>query len=392
MNTTSKNKAFVGLKMILSVSLIFFMFGCGEKYCDNVLDLDEVEDVDLSPLTSDVDIIPIKCSVPMDGIRAVHIFEDYIFLFGLKRKEIYCVKNDSVISILKAIGRGHGEYTYIDDFAYDEKTKILYVVNDEKLLKYSVPSMTFLESMDINYSTIGMMVLNPDEILANCSLWEDDTYKEFYNGLCVVSTATGKIIKRCFETGFYDGLCINEDDFVRYDGGIMMSLAGIYNNKVISLDINTGNIKDLDYFCFSPKWRLPKNLIKLANKWDSFNYSIEADKRTVYCDGFHMPAFINSRLTFWCFPEENGSDKNIVVIKDKEKYIKRQFYVSGTSLSINAYTVKDNRFITVFCTAPETTITDPENVSDFGKEIYNAMKAQPFNNPILLSFTVDKNI
>ena len=106
--------------------------------------------------------------------------------------------------------------------------------------------MTFLESMDINYSTIGMMVLNPDEILANCSLWEDDTYKEFYNGLCVVSTATGKIIKRCFETGFYDGLCINEDDFVRYDGGIMMSLAGIYNNKVISLDINTGNIKDLD--------------------------------------------------------------------------------------------------------------------------------------------------
>ena len=40
----------------------------------------------------------------------------------------------------------------------------------------------------------------------------------------------------------------------------------------------------------------------------------------------------------------------------------------------------------------ESIITDPENVSDFGKEIYNVMKAQPFNNPILLSYTVDKNI
>lgn len=382
----------MGLKMIFSILFIFFMFGCRDNYCENVLDLDEVEEVNISPLTTDIDIIPIKCSVPMDGIREVQIFEDYTFLYGLKRKEIYCVKKDTVISILKAVGRGHGEYTYIDDFTYDEKTKIMYVINDEKLLKYSVPSMTFLESLDINYTTIGMMVLNPDEILANCSLWEDDTYKEFYNGLCVVSTTTGKIIKRCFESGFYDGLCINGDDVVRYDGGIMMPVAGIYNNKVISLDINTGTIKDLDCFCYSPKWRLSNDLIKLAKKWDSFNYSMEADKRTAYCDGFHMPAIVNSRLTFWCYPEENGSDRPTVVIKDKDRYIKRHFFVSGTSLRINAYTVKDNRFIKVLCTDPETIITDPENVSDFGKEIYNAMKAQPFNNPILLSFTVDKNI
>ena len=79
-------------------------------------------------------------------------------------------------------------------------------------------------------------------------------------------------------------------------------------------------------------------------------------------------------------------------LKDEDKYIKRHFYVSGTSIRINSYFIKDNNNFQVIDYAPESIITDPENVSDFGKEIYNAMKAQPFNNPILLSFTVDKNI
>ena len=377
---------------LLSFSLFSIMTGCKEKYSDNVLDFDVVEEVDLSPLTSDINIIPIKCSVPMDGISAAKAYNDYIILEGDDQKRIYCVKEDSVISILNSVGRGHGEYTYIDDFVYDEITHILYVRNEERLLKYSVPSMSFLGSSDINYSTIGMVVLNPDEILANCSFWEDDTYKECFNGLCIISTSTGEIIKRCYKSDFYDGLCLYEDDFISYKDEIIMPVAGVFNNRVVTLDPQTGATKDLDIFCFSSKWRLPKKLIKLADKWDSFNYCQEAVNRTAYCDGFHMPSFINSRLTFWCYPEENHSDKPVVIIKHKDKYIKRHFYVSGTSIRINSYFIKDNHSFQVIDYAPESIITDPENVSDFGKEIYNVMKAQPFNNPILLSFTVDKNI
>ncbi len=392
MNMISKKIPLIGIQMLLSFSLISFISGCGKKYSENVLNLDEVEDVDLSSQTSDINIIPIKCSIPMDGIRAIKIFDDYAFLYGLKRKEIYCLKNDTVISILNAVGRGHGEYTYIDDFTYEDKTKILYVRNNERLLKYSVPSMSFLGSLDITYSTNGMIALNSDEILANCSFWEDDTYKEFFNGLCIISTSTGEIIKRCYKSDFYDGLCLYGDDLDSYKDEIIMPVAGVYNNRVVTLDPQTSATKELDIFCFSPKWRLPKHLIKLAKKWDSFDYSQEAEKRSVFCDGFHSPEIINSRLIFWCYPREDGSDKPVVVIKEKDKYIKRHFYVSGTSLRINSNLAKDNRFIRVLCNAPESIITDPENVSDFGKEIYNVMKAQPFNNPILLSFTVDKNI
>ena len=127
-----KNKStFCRQLFLLSFSLFSIMTGCKEKYSNNVLDFDIVEEVDLSPLTSDIDIIPIKCSVPMDGIREAKAYNDYIILEGDDQKRIYCVKEDSVISILNSVGRGHGEYTYIDDFAYDEKTHVLYVRNEK---------------------------------------------------------------------------------------------------------------------------------------------------------------------------------------------------------------------------------------------------------------------
>ena len=40
----------------------------------------------------------------------------------------------------------------------------------------------------------------------------------------------------------------------------------------------------------------------------------------------------------------------------------------------------------------EKFITDIDNLSPLGNEIYDAMKSQPFNNPIMYCFTVDKGL
>lgn len=111
--------------------------------------------------------------------------------------------------------------------------------------------MSFLGSSDITYTTIGMIVLNPDEILANCSFWEDDTYKEFFNGLCVVSTVTGEIIRRCFKFGLYDDFCLMFNELVKTQDGILIPVAGVYKNKILLLDATTGLTKELDSFSFS---------------------------------------------------------------------------------------------------------------------------------------------
>ncbi len=393
MNKSLKTFPVTYLQMLfLSIILAFMMSACGDKYSENVLDLDDIEEIDLSPLTSDIEIIPIKCSVPMDGAKRMIGYEDYTFILGDAGETVYCIQGDTVIAVLNAVGRGHGEYTYIDDFTYEEKSKILYVRNDEKLLKYSVPSMSFLGSSDITYTTIGMIALNPDEILANCSFWEDDTYKECFNGLCIVSTATGEIIRRCFKFGYYDDSCLMFNELVKTEDGVLMPFCGVYKNKILLLDTTTGETKELDSFSFNENWRVPKSLIKCIKKGDSYEITQEAEKRTSFCDGCHYPIYVNSRLTYWCYPEENWHDTPILVIRDKDKFINRHFVISGTSLRINASFVKGDRFMKAFDCDPETIITDPDNASDLAKEIYRVMKAQPFNNPILLSYTVDKNI
>lgn len=379
--------------------LLFFLFssffvlcGCKGDYSERVLDLNDIEEIELNTKTSDINIVPIKCSEPMDGIRSVKAYDEYMFLQGTTRKKIYCFNGDSVISILESAGRGHGEYSYIDDFEYDEKTHILYVYSDGRLFKYSVPTMSFLESLDVTYSTIGMVMLNPDEILVNCSYWEDNSYKESYHGLCIVSSATGEIVKQCKRFGFYDEYCLMFSDLVRNGDDVLFPSCDVYNNRIYSMNVANDSLNEIDCFSFSNKWRLPKSLIKYARKRDAYSFESESMKRSVFCDGCHIPAIVNNRLVYWCYPEEDGLNKPVVIIKDKDHYINKTFKISGTKIRISPYYYHNNFFYKVINGAPESIITNPDTVSEFGKEIYEIMKTQAFNNPVLLLFTVDKGL
>ena len=109
------------------------LWGCNQhKY--SVVDLDVVEELELNLQTSEVDIIPIKCSVPMDGIYRMVENGEYTFLLGNQGDVIYCMQGDTVVSILNAKGRGYGEYIQINDFVYDERSSLLYVNADKKTI------------------------------------------------------------------------------------------------------------------------------------------------------------------------------------------------------------------------------------------------------------------
>ena len=380
--------------VLVLISVLMFTVGCKGKYSEQVLDLDEFEEVELSPLTSDVKIVPIKCSIPMDGIRQVRVYDDYTIMLGSRRETIYILKEDSVVAILNSLGRGHGEYSSINDFAYDEKSKVIYVNADRKLLKYDVPSMTFIGSSDINYSICGMIVLNSDEILVNCSYNEYSSDTKPFIGICVISSFTGEILRRCLELDYYEGFCSCNEDMIECGDDILLSTGGLYRNRILQMDSKTENLKELESFSFSPKWRVSKKLLKIARKKDMFAFSEETDARTVYCDGCHFPAIINSKLTYWCYPffDIISMRSNIVNIKVGDKTISRKFFIPGMKQPICPYYYKDNHYVVVIYRSVESLVTDKDELSDFGKEICSKMNAQPFNNPVLLSFTVDKDL
>ena len=47
---------------LLVLSGLICISGCN-KYSESIIDLDSIEEIELSPMTSDVDIIPIKCYI-----------------------------------------------------------------------------------------------------------------------------------------------------------------------------------------------------------------------------------------------------------------------------------------------------------------------------------------
>ena len=378
-------------KNLLLVLLSAYLFGCSDKYSDKTLNLDEVEEIELSSITSDIKITPIKCSFPMDGIYRMNEYGKYIFLSGISNRIIYCLNEDSVISVLNAVGRGYGEYSRINDFTYDENTKILYVNADNKIFKYSVPSMSFIESVDIAFSTDGMIALNSDELLVNCAFYEDESYKNVYRGICVVSTIDGSIKKRCHEMDYYNEFCFLTRDLSRDGKEILLSLGGVYENKIIAIDESTFSSRDLDSFGFSSKWRTPKNLIRILRK-NTKEFKGKYRELPTYCKGCHYPATINTKLSYWCFPKENNSSREIAVIRDGEKAYCRSFYIPGTNIKVSPDYVKGNRCVAIIEGTKESIIDESNKISDLGQYIYNAMDAQPFNNPVLLSFTIDKDL
>ena len=368
-----------------------FVTGCDNRYSDNIVDLDSVTELELNEINSDVKIMPIKCEDPMERIRKAVGFSDYTFLCSATKTIIYCLQNDSVISKLEAVGRGHGEYSCIDDFTYLENEKVLYINADQKIMKYSVPSMIYLGSIDFNITTDEMVALNTDELLAACSFFEDNDKKTIFRGVAVFSLKTGKIIRKLYDYDQYNSNCFLYRDLSNNDNGILMSVGGLYNNQIFKWDNTEETTKEIFSFCYNSKWRVSKRIIRFSRK-DFWLFDEELMKRTVYCDGCHYPSIVNSNLVFWCFPHENNTGRQIAVIKKGEDILTRSFYISGTNITVNPFFVKDGYCFDIVEGSAENIITDKENLSPLGKEIYKTMQLQPYNNPILYCFSVDKNI
>ena len=386
-----KDNVFFNSYVVLIFSSLICLTGCDNHYSTNVIDLDSVNELELNNDNSDIKVMPIKCEYPMGPIYRAVGYSDYTFLFSRSGSIIYCLKEDSVVSKLDAHGRGHGEYSLINNFGYLEDEKILYINADKKLLKYSVPSMSYLGSIDFNISTSQMIPLNKDELLAECSYAEDSENESYFRGVAVISLKTGRVIRKLYNYDLYESRCFLFGDIAKSDNDIIMSIGGLYNNSIIKWDTKGGEVNELLSFCYNPKWRAPKQLIKFLSK-DYRLFDEEFYKITDYCHGCHYTSFVNSNLVVWCFPHDNDATRQIAVIVKGDNIITRSFHISGTNISVSPIFVKDGYCFDLIQGVVENTITDIDSLSSLGNEIYKAMKSQPFNNPIMYCFTVDKGI
>lgn len=374
-----------GVIIVVQLLFVLALCSCGDQGV--VVDVDNVELVELNEENSDIRIVPIKCSFPMDDIIRCVGYDDYIFMLGMSRKQIYCIEGDSVVSVLDASGRGHGEYSYINDFTYSATEKNLYVQGDGRFYQYSVPSMSFIRSFESEVTPGGMIVLNPNEILMKCSYKERK--EEVYRGVCVVSSHTGEVIKKCRDFEFINTQWFMHRDLSVCDQGVLYPVNSFNNNDLVFYDTESEKEEKVFSFSYNSKWRIPRRLVKLSHK-DPLFFSREYNERELYCEGCHYPAFINSRLTFWSFPRENDVVKSVVTIIKDDKPVSRSFKVSGTEMTPSPYYINGIYCVDIIKSLDDIEIIDPNNASSLALELNRIVKAQQFDNPVLLCFTVDK--
>lgn len=381
-----KNSTNKGVAVSALLSVLLFLCDCENQGV--VLDVDSVERIELNEHNSDIKIVPIKCDFPMDDIYRCLAFDDYTFLLSMSWKTIYCIQGDTVISVLDASGRGHGEYSYINDFTYSKEEQILYVQGDGKYYLYSVPSMSFIRSFESDITPGGMVVLNPNEFLMKCSFY--DGKEDVYRGICIVSSQTGEVLRKCSDFDYINTQWFMQRDLSLCEEGILYPINSVYNNTLVCYNEDNGRTENVFSFTYNSKWRIPKRLAKLAQK-DPLFFSREYNERNLFCEGCHYPAYINSRLTFWSFPREKDDVKSIVTIVKDGEPVSRSFIVSGTDMTPSPYCISGNYCVDII-SLDDIAITDPDNISPFALELNKIVKAQQFENPVLLYFTVDKGL
>jgi len=378
-------------KSLITTFFVFFYVAIYMCSCSNkgtIVDIDNVEWIELNENNSDIRVVPIKCNYPMDEIYRSIAYDDYIFLLSMSWKTIYCIQGDTVISVLDASGRGHGEYSYINDFSYSEQEKILYIQGNGQVLKYSVPSMRFIGSFETEKTPGGMLVLNKDHIITKCSFTEGE---QVNRGIYIISANTGDVIQKCYDFDFINTQWFMQHDLSKNTDGVLFSVNSLNKNTLMYYNVEMGRFDELFSFSYSSKWRVPKRLVKLAQK-DPLLFSKYDYERELHCEGCHYPAFINSRLTFWSFPREKDDVKSIVtIIKDGEP-ISRSFKISGTDMNPSPSHIIGEYCVDIIRSLDDIAITDPENISPLAVELNRIVKAQQFENPVLLYFTVDKGL
>lgn len=356
------------------------------SYSTKVVDVDSYDTVELNNQDVDLRIIPIKCDFPMDALYRSVAIEDYIFMLNMSMSVIYCVQNDTVISVLNAKGRGRGEYSYISDFTYSSEEKILYVsTDDHRLLKYSVPDMNFVSMTDLSVTPLYMKRIDSDKMVMACSFVEENNI-DVYSGICEVSSQTGKVLERKLKFSYINNKMLMPGDFISVPGGFILPVNSLTENRIVYYNTSDGSTEELFRFKFNSNWKVPKRLIKLAEK-DKMLYAMEDYKETRHLEGAHYPDITPSGLTFWCFPRENNEARTVSVQVKDDQIIRRTYKISGTDIDPSPHFIQNGYCVEMF----SSTDFDDERadeLSPFGRELKRIADAQPFDNPVLLYFKV----
>ena len=276
------------------------------------VDFERISDneITLSAIADDITYMTLDNNYPMSIFYGIELFNDTIYLDEKDNGMFAMDMSGKIIRRYGSRGRGPGEYVYGLRFTIDRGNRILYLLDRNNILKYSLNG-TFLGSISLekypgHFSDIrfkNSLIIAFEFI---------NVGKAVYNWI-VLDTDGNLISEKCnsipsFKTGW--GFSIKT-----YELGSNTYYYNIYNDTVFSIS------PDLSYstsFLFRPsELRWPRHHVDLAERFDHINVGRVFETRAFILLKYYYKknniAFINknngkSYKVTW--EEENGGIKN----------------------------------------------------------------------------------
>lgn len=385
-------------KTLLLVLTLTSLLGCTPTTNQNpalLLPDTKIQQTTFEEIATDIKLFTLKSHILMKGVEMLYGIDDLIFGLSEDHRTIYWIKGDSVIGLLEKYGRGHGEYTYINDFTYYPQDSILYVHTiDERLMRFQGLSGKYLGECSEYQGNTGMQALGSRTLLANGSYDGEDGL--IHQGLFLIDAQTGKLGKMICPMDYAQSLYYN-DETQNYQSGdsIWFIVPGPGDDdNVVYMFLHDSARVELS-FKYDEKWRIPESTL-LRELPVSYRTDIEfiiqklqpmMDYRLKesYCNGgYHL---INSkdRMTFWSCAQMPQTILNIIENKkDVSRYL---ITLPGFEDYVYPTFMFGDYYVTTFNTPFGIAITDEQQLTPLGKQIKKEIDNSD-GNPVLLLYHV----
>lgn len=385
-------------KSILVLALLSLLTGCSNNKSTALLLPDDIiEEVNFEDIACDVQVFSLKSPYLMKGIEMLYGIDDLIFGISEDHRTIYWIKGDSVIAVLEKYGRGHGEYTYINDFTYYPHDSILYVHTiDDRLMRFQGLNGKYLGECSEFQGNTGMHAIDSRTLLANGSYDGEDGL--IHQGLFLIDAETGVLGKMICPMDYAQGL-FNNDETRNYQSGdsIWFIVPGPGDDDNVVYMFLNDSARAVLSFRYDEKWRIPESVLlrELSVSYrNDINYIMQKLQpmmdyrlKESYCNGGYDLIYSKDRMMFWSFAEMPQAILN--VIKDKKDVSRHLVILPGFEGYVYPTFMFEDYYVTTFNTPFGIDIADEEKLTPLGKQIKKEIDSSD-GNPVFLMYHINK--
>lgn len=371
---------------LIVMSALFAVIGCKKETLEVVVVNDEdAQEVWFEDLASNVKVVPLISEEPIGSIRSLLCNGNEVMALDNDKATLYYFDNGVLISKMNHLGRGRGEYLEIKRFTYSPLRKELYVTSGKDILRYSVPRMQYVGTIEV------------DGLINYLSIHDENNFFVAINigtksYTALIDINTGKVTKKIEEITPYAS---EESDYSMSCYSMQNHYYAIEDNinTIVALDKHN-EIRTLLKYNFGDK-SIPAKYLnydrgdfeKLA---EYFQYMM--DNGSTRLQGNQLIRVENDDISFWYYYS----------VQPAIKYYYRYNTNTNTSTNLKGFRIKginrpviptalsDSGYVTLFEGDPGWYKTD-EEPSSLATTILEKMKNQELNNPVLIYYEMESN-